>query len=583
MDDELLINMSLGEFLKQNGYNTTLFNSGEGCLEALSKGDLPDIILMDINLGADKLDGPETTKQINARYDIPVVLHSAYTDKETLDRTKEMTKYGYIYKVPGNEQFVLANIEMALKLHSSRKLYRELFHNSNDAIFLHSILENGMPDMFFEVNDVACTYLEYTREELLRMSPADIDSKTSGKDIPKIMRELSEKKRITFEHEHITKSGRVIPVEISSHQFTLNKKPIIISSVRNISIRKKIEKELKTSEELHRTTLSSISDTVFLTDDRGEFIYVCPNVDVIFGYSEEEVSSLGNISVLFKDLLITSKELDAVGEESNIERSVNDKHGNSHVLLVNVKRVSIRDATRLYTCRDITELKRSEQMYRELSIHLQNVREEQNAYIAREIHDDLGQSLTALKMNLTMAENSLKKIQNDEIVTEIRETAADMKTILNGIVRKVRALTSELRPPVLDTMGIVEALKWHIDDFKKQFGVKMNFSTTVEEIEMESETSLAVFRIVQEALTNSIRHGSPTEITVSVEDSNAHLEITVADNGIGFSREKTRRKNMYGLIGMQERARQCGGILTIDSTPGAGTTITLKVPFKGEA
>ena len=570
--------MGLHSFLQKRGYASTMFSSGEACLESLAEGSLPDVILMDINFGPGKMDGPETTKLINEQYDIPVILHSAYTEKEMLDKTKEMTKYGYIKKFPGNEQFVLANIEMAVKLHGSQKLYREMFYNSNDAIFLHSITETGMPDTFFEVNDVACNYLEYSREELLQMNPADIDSTSTLTDITEIMRELSTKKRITFEHVHITKTGKRIPVEISSHQFILDKKPIIISSARDISIRKRMEKELRNSEMLHRTTLSSISDTVFLTDEQGNFVYICPNVEVIFGYKEKEVWTFGNIKALFGNILIRTEELDAAGEKRNIDCAVTAKDGVYRSLLVNVKRVSIMEAKRLYTCRDVTELKKSEQMYRELSNHLQNVREEQNAYIAREIHDDLGQSLTALKMNLTMVDTALQKMEKNETVREIQETTSDMKHILTGIVTKIRTLTSELRPPVLDTMGIVEALQWHTEEFAKQFNIQINFISTLEEAEIGEEKSLAVFRIVQEALTNSVRHGSPSEVSVSIQKTGTQITITVVDNGRGFVRDQTRQKNNYGLIGMQERALQVGGCLVIDSTPGVGTSVSLQVP-----
>lgn len=585
VDDETLLTMSLSRSLFNNGYRTTSFQSAEACLEALAGGDLPDIILMDINFGPGRISGPEATERIHREFDIPVVLHSAYTDGETLNSIREMTKYGYIQKFPGNEQFVQANIEMALKLFNSEKRYRELFYSSNDAVFLHSIGNNGVFGKFFEVNDAACNYLGYSREELLQMSPQDIDSPSGRRQMPGIIEELREKKRITFESEHLAKDGHIIPVEISSHQFILKQQPTIISSVRDISERKKYQKELQQSEELHRTTLSSISDTVFLTKEDGRFVYVCPNVDVIFGISEAETLQFGNISCFFEDLLAGSEVLDKAGEISNIEQSIRDSRGKEHVVLVNVKRVSIKGATRLYTCRDITQLKRkekdlqkSEKMYRELSNHLQNVREEQSEYIAREIHDDLGQSITALKMNLTMIDKSLELMGGEARVEKIYETTEDMKTILNKIVTKIRALTSELRPPVLDTLGIIEAIKWHIHEFVKQFGVPTELTTGTEEVLLGKDKSLHVFRIVQEALTNCIRHGSPSKINIRINISDNVLCITVTDDGKGFDQQTIPIEKQYGILGMQERARQCGGMLSLKSTLGRGTQVSLEIP-----
>lgn len=143
VEDEMILNEQLKRFLEKNAYDVEIFPHGEFCLERLDKGVLPDLILMDINLGKNRMTGPEVTKQIYKSYDIPVVLHSAYTDKTTLDTTRDMTKYGYIQKVPGNDQFILATIDMALKLHSKEKetkrseeFYRTVLGNISDTVLL---------------------------------------------------------------------------------------------------------------------------------------------------------------------------------------------------------------------------------------------------------------------------------------------------------------------------------------------------------------------------------------------------------------------------------------------------------------
>src|SRR6056297_3196609 len=125
VEDEMILNKHLSNFLSSHGYTVEMASRGEECLEKLKSLPLPDLILMDINLGKNRMDGPTTTQKIYEQYDIPVVLHSAYTDKATLDTTRDMVKYGYIQKVPGNEQFILAGIELAMKLFESKKAHIE--------------------------------------------------------------------------------------------------------------------------------------------------------------------------------------------------------------------------------------------------------------------------------------------------------------------------------------------------------------------------------------------------------------------------------------------------------------------------
>lgn len=342
VDDELIIGLHLAQVFEERGYRAQPIKSGELCLERLERGETPHLILMDINLGPDRLTGPETTRRIHETWDIPVVLHSAYTDSATLESTESMVKYGYVQKVPGNENFVLATAQMALKLHAVEQALRE-----------------------------------------------------------------------------------------------------------------------------------------------------------------------------------------------------------------------------------------REQMYRDLSNHLQRVREEQSAYMAREIHDDLGQSLAALKMNLTMIEKSVED-------PRLQPFVGDMREILDQTVAKVRSMVQELRPPVLDTTGILEALRWHTREFQKSFGLKTSFESSIEEVHLGRECSLSTFRIVQEALTNSVRHGEPREVSVTVDGGdNGHLTVTVRDDGKGFDTAKTGEGG-FGLLSMRERAEQVGGTVEIESAPGVGATVRLTVPLEDQ-
>lgn len=331
VDDEAVIGLDIKHLFEERGYRAAVAFSGEECVRQIAEGIVPDLILMDINLGPNRIDGRETTRRIHAHADIPVVLHSAYTDRATIQKTRDMTKYGYVQKVPGNGEFVLATVEMAFKL----------------------------------------------RER--------------------------------------------------------------------------------------------------------------------------------------------------------------------------------------------------EQMYRDLSAYINDVREEHNAFMAREIHDDVGQSIAALKISLTMLDRATSIEETAPIVANMRET-------LDTASSKIRTLIRELRPPVADTADIVEALKWHVREFEKSFSVPARFSSAIDSASLGAEKSLSVFRIVQEALTNSARHGSPTGVSVEVRRAGANLVVQVSDDGHGFILEGNVSRESFGILGMQERAQRWGGTVSIESDPRTGTTVTAAVP-----
>lgn len=504
VEDEAFTGLNLCSFLEQSGYRAENCADGRRCIERIETGFHPDLILMDIHLGHGKMDGCEVARAIEQEYDIPVVLHSAYSDRETMERTKDFRRYGFIQKFPGNEQVILATIEMALTLH---------------------------------------------------------------------------------------RTEQSLEIQLDSYRSLYN------AAQREMLHRESAEKELRNSEILHRTILSSISDTVFLTDEEDFFHYICPNVEVIFGYDEAEVAALGSIRRLLGERLITKSELNELKEKPNIERTVPDKFGNEHTILINVKQVAIGDATRLYTCREISELKHKEneivereRQYRELSNHLLNVGEERDAKIAHEIHDDLGQSLAALKMNLSLLKRKDVETQADSesrddiasfLSSESDGLIAFMEKIVDGMSSKIHAMTVELRPPVLDTLGILEALEWQVREFQEFFKIRVHLYNETDEIELGKERSLAVYRIVQEALTNAARHAHPETIEVRSTSDGGNLYITISDDGIGFQDPHPRLGRGFGLFGMRERVRRVGGRLKIESAPGKGTKIIATIPLKG--
>jgi signal transduction histidine kinase len=237
--------------------------------------------------------------------------------------------------------------------------------------------------------------------------------------------------------------------------------------------------------------------------------------------------------------------------------------------------------------RNITEYKKLEEerkqgleKLRAFATMLQNNREEERKSIAREIHDEFGQVLTAIKMNLTMLGKETTKTVESSTATFILSEIDNMKQIINQTIHKVRVFTNNLRPDVLDTFGLFEALDTHISEFDKLHGIKCNFVMPDEEIEIDSDKSIAVYRIVQEALTNVTRHAKATEVDISISKQDNFLNVSIEDNGKGIERTQLDDAKSFGIIGMKERAYICGGTLLLTSEPGKGTKIDLSMPIK---
>jgi signal transduction histidine kinase len=211
---------------------------------------------------------------------------------------------------------------------------------------------------------------------------------------------------------------------------------------------------------------------------------------------------------------------------------------------------------------------------RRLNAHLQTIREEERASIAREIHDELGQQLTGLKMDTSWLNKKLSG--KDE---KLEHKLSDMLSLIDSTVKTVRRISSDLRPGVLDDLGLIAALEWQSSEFEKRSGIACNFTANYHEKEPDKKTAMGIFRVYQEALTNVMRHASATEVNAKLEKQNDHIILTVADNGKGFDSDSNMERKTLGLIGMKERALMMGGELHISSKKGVGTTVTLKIPF----
>jgi PAS domain S-box-containing protein len=235
--------------------------------------------------------------------------------------------------------------------------------------------------------------------------------------------------------------------------------------------------------------------------------------------------------------------------------------------------------------RDITKRKQAEETLnrsyeeiRQLSNHLQNIRDEERSHIAREIHDELGQQLTVLKMDVL----GLSKKLNGGGDPVIHGKIAGIIGLLDTTVRSVRRISSELRPSLLDNLGLVAAMEWQLREFEKRSGIKTVFIEPAEELKFPDAVKNGLFRIFQESLTNAGRHANATKIMVGLKQNKGQLILSVEDNGQGFEKDKIGSKQTLGILGMKERCQMMGGTFELISAPAKGTAVIAAVPYDGK-
>ena len=219
-----------------------------------------------------------------------------------------------------------------------------------------------------------------------------------------------------------------------------------------------------------------------------------------------------------------------------------------------------------------------EDQLRELSAHVESVREDERTGIAREIHDELGQALTALKMDLAWLARRVSGESSVSGMTLLEKISA-MSDMTDGIIDRVRRISAELRPGVLDDLGLLAAVEWQGQQFELRTEVPCNIRSNLGEERVDRELSTAAFRIFQEALTNVSRHAGATHVAVRLEKNDGELTLEVRDDGVGIGPEASLSPRSLGLLGMRERARRLGGAVSVHAGPGGGTVVELHVPL----
>jgi len=235
---------------------------------------------------------------------------------------------------------------------------------------------------------------------------------------------------------------------------------------------------------------------------------------------------------------------------------------------------------------DVTENKRAEEklkatseQLRAFSARLQSAREEEGVRIAREIHDELGATLTSLRWELEGIKKALSESKTTLAAADLKKRLVTMFGLIDTMVNIVRGIASDLRPAVLDVLGLEEAIEWQAQQFQDRTGITVDYQPPDDEIDLRPDQSIAVFRIFQEALTNILRHAGATRVDVTMSGEKEMFVLTIRDNGRGITEDEKHGQSSIGLLGMRERAHLLGGDVDITGNEGEGTAVTVRLPF----
>jgi PAS domain S-box-containing protein len=374
--------------------------------------------------------------------------------------------------------------------------------------------------------------------------------------------------------------------EISLLQEATRNISFTLENLENEVVRKNVENQIENEKILSESIINSLPGVFYLYDRSGKFLRWNKNFEAVSGYTASEIGKMHPLDFFKGD------------ERRNVEEKISEvftsghadvtayfvrKDGESIPYYFNGTRVYFNNIEYLIGMGiDITGrvkaenalLERAEEIQK-LTGYLQNIREEERTHIAREIHDVIGQQLTAMKMDASWLR---KRMPGDDVVVE---RLGGMISLIDETIKTVRRISSELRPVMLDDLGLVSALEWQASEFQKNTGIRTRFSSSFEDDEaLERNVATNIFRVYQEALTNIARHAEATEVNSYLEIKNEILQLTISDNGVGFDPEDVRKKKSLGIVGMKERARMFDGHLVFAPNEPSGSVVVLNIPLK---
>ena len=515
-----------------------------------------------------------------------VGLFSLYADKKDFFDAEEIA---LLDDIAADISFVLESYTQEAmgrkaeeEILNRERRFRSLIENSTDGL---SVI--GADGTVLDISPSGEKILSFSRDEVIGKIPKDIVHPEDIWLVATTFRDILDNPGHipTIQYRLVIPGGGFRWIECSYknllHEPYIN---AIVLNYRDVTDQVIAKNAIINERNLSDTIINSLPGIFYLYTEAGQFLRWNGSFEEVTGYSSDEIRQMHPLDFFDTD----EKEL-LTQKIGNVFLSGED-HVQANFLLKTGAKIPYYFTGKVITYEgkkcllgvgiDFSDrvqaqekIKETTEQLRQLAAHLQNIREEERLGIARDIHDDLGQQLTVVKMAMVRL---ARQMGGNEAIEKNFQVVIDM--IGKGI-ESIRRISTQLRPGILDDLGLVEAMKWQIEEFEKRFSISVSARFPENPDVISPAISINLFRIFQETLTNIARHAETTDVEVMLHADNQHLYLKVKDNGKGFNASEIRSKRTLGLLGMKERALMIGGQFAMDSRPGQGTTIEIEIPY----
>ena len=532
--------------------------------------------------------------------DYPVIMFTGSGSEEIAVQAMKAGLDDYVLKSPRHYSRLAAAAHLALQrarqrkaLHEAERRYQILFDGAPVGLF-----RVDRAGTILDANPALLEMLGYpNRETLFAIKTMNLFAEPTERYALLNALRRSGIVRL-FQAQFHRRDGTIIWAELNARMIWGESGDVALyeGSLEDITARKEAERSLRESEARKGAILNSALDAVVTFNHLGQIMEFNPAAEKIFGRRRDEVlgKELPGLmipqSVWEKHRRGLERHL-ATGQSAvlgkRFELTALRADGKEFPIELTLTKVAL-DGPPVFTgfIRDITERKRAEERLRDsreqlraLAAHLQSVREEERSRIAREVHDELGQALTSLKLDLAWLDKRNAESQSTEDIAQIQEKLKELPGQVDAIIATVRQIAAELRPPVLDALGLEAAIEWQTQDFEKRTGINCRFHSSLRHTDLDPDRATAVFRIFQETLTNIVRHAEATQVNVQLREEGDKLILEVQDNGRGMNGRGLSDSGSLGLLGMRERATMLDGEVNIIGRQGKGTTVGVRIPI----
>lgn len=466
----------------------------------------------------------------------------------------------------------------------------------------------GPDGTILKINDTALAWLGYHREDVVgKLKLTDLTAPHDRPALNEAFAVLQQTGSLSdMQLDMLRKDGTTFPVLLNSSAAFDAAGKFLMSRASVVDLTQQREAEqalrqsnddlraatdaLRMSEARLRGIIEGAPDAIIMVDETQRILLSNPAAAKMFGYSQADLLG-ASLDRLIPERYWTEhrRHIERFGAGAETLRRMGGERviaglrasGEEFPIDSSISHVTV-NGTLIYTAilRDITDRKEAEEALREsheqlraVSLALESVRENERRRLAQELHDELGQLLTALRMDLSLHRQRLPADQES-----LRASVDRMEALTDRLVHSVRRIATDLRPRTLDELGLIPALEWLTDEFSTHGGVHCSFKADEENLAMADTVATALYRITQEALTNAAKHAQATTVSVELHCAEDKLTLLIRDNGIGLP-EGPRKTSSFGLLGIRERAHSIGGALEIVSRPSKGTTIQVTLPF----